>query len=58
MNKLYFMEIKCKKCGKTKTVFEGASKEIKCECGEVLVRPTGGRAELVNAELVKKIQYE
>ena len=52
--KSQFIVVKCKKCGNLQLTFSHASIEVKCRvCGETLLKPTGGKAKLVNAEFVK-----
>lgn len=42
-----FLKIKCKKCKHEQTVFEKPATEVKClECGESLVSPLGGKADI------------
>ncbi|NPA97323.1 MAG: 30S ribosomal protein S27e [Crenarchaeota archaeon] len=49
-----FIRVKCKQCGNEQVIFDHATFPARClVCGTVLVRPTGGKAELVNAEIVK-----
>lgn len=43
-----FLKIKCPKCGNTQIIFSHVSRSVKCVvCGEVLARPTGGKAEIL-----------
>ncbi|NPA38256.1 MAG: 30S ribosomal protein S27e [Candidatus Nanohaloarchaeota archaeon] len=43
-----FLRVKCHKCGNEQNIYEKASIEVKClVCGEILARPTGGKAELL-----------
>ncbi len=48
-----FIKIKCKECGKEKISFSHATREVKCECGNVLLYPMGGKAKLGKAEVVE-----
>ena len=50
--KSHFIKVRCKKCGNEQIIFEKASTIVKClVCGEVLARPTGGRAEILGEVL-------
>jgi len=43
-----FLVVKCPKCGNEQIVFNKASTVVRCNtCGEILVRPTGGKAEVL-----------
>ena len=49
-----FIKVRCLKCRNEQVIFDKAATEIKClNCGEVIARPTGGKVELINAEIVK-----
>jgi small subunit ribosomal protein S27e len=42
-----FLKIKCKKCKNEQIIFEKPASEIRClECGELLVSPRGGKADI------------
>lgn len=41
-----FLRVQCNKCGKEKIIFGDAKMEVKCDCGEVLSKPRGGRANI------------
>lgn len=42
-----FLRVKCLSCESEQIVFSHATHEIKCRtCGEVIARPTGGKAEI------------
>ena len=42
-----FVKVKCPKCNAEQIIFEKATTVVKCiGCGEVLARPTGGKAKL------------
>ena len=47
-----FIKIRCNKCKKEKNTFEKATTTVKCECGEELAIPSGGKAKL-KAKLVE-----
>ena len=47
MPKSKFIKVQCKKCKNEQVVFNKASTVVKClKCGEELVRPIGGEAEI------------
>ncbi|PSQ00831.1 30S ribosomal protein S27e [Halobacteriales archaeon QS_4_70_19] len=51
-----FLRVKCPDCENEQTVFGKASTEVACAvCGHVLVRPTGGLAE-VEAEVLDVVE--
>ena len=51
-----FLRAKCPDCDNEQTVFGKASTEVACAvCGHVLVRPTGGLAE-VEAEVLDVVE--
>jgi small subunit ribosomal protein S27e len=40
-----FLRVKCEKCKNEQVIFERAASVVKClVCGEVLAKPTGGKA--------------
>jgi len=40
-----FLRVKCSKCKNEQVMFEKSASTVKClVCGEVLARPTGGKA--------------
>lgn len=41
-----FLRVQCVKCGKEKVIFGDSKIVVKCDCGEVLSEPTGGRARI------------
>ncbi len=42
-----FLEVECPKCGQKQVVFNKAAMVVKClNCGEILARPTGGKAKV------------
>mmetsp|Transcript_20967 Transcript_20967/g.29004 ORF Transcript_20967/g.29004 Transcript_20967/m.29004 type:complete len:83 (+) Transcript_20967:92-340(+) len=43
----YFLDVKCKQCHNITTLFSHSQTAVECEnCGLVLCKPTGGKAEL------------
>lgn len=43
-----FIKVKCKKCNNEQVIFSRATSEVKClVCGEVLAKPTGGKAKIL-----------
>ena len=45
MLKSKFIKVRCQKCKNEQIIFGNPSTEIKClVCGEILVKPTGGKA--------------
>jgi len=49
-----FIRVKCNVCGNEQTLFDRATFPVRClVCGTVLVAPTGGKAKLINAEIVR-----
>ena len=51
-----FFRVQCDDCENEQTVFGKASTEVACAvCGHVLVRPTGGLAE-VEAEVLDVVE--
>lgn len=44
-----FFHVKCEKCKNEQVVFEKSASIVKClVCGEVLVKPTGGKAVIIS----------
>jgi len=42
-----FLKVRCKKCKNEQVIFNKASTVVKClVCGNVLAKPTGGKAKL------------
>ena len=40
-----FIKVKCEKCKNEQVIFEKPATEVKClVCGEVLAKPSGGKA--------------
>ncbi|MFB6193096.1 MAG: 30S ribosomal protein S27e [Candidatus Nanohaloarchaea archaeon] len=53
-----FVRVKCSECGNEQTTFSRASTEVEClVCGEVLARPTGGKAEFPG-EVTRELSVE
>jgi small subunit ribosomal protein S27e len=53
-----FVRVKCSECGNEQTTFSRASTEVEClVCGEVLAKPTGGKAEFPG-EVVRELAVE
>lgn len=46
MPKSKFLEVECKKCGEKHIVFNKSATAVVCECGEEIVSPTGGHAQI------------
>lgn len=48
-----FIKVKCKKCNNEQTIYNKASTVVKClVCGEILLKPTGGKAKLEGAKVL------
>ncbi|MBT3416961.1 30S ribosomal protein S27e [Candidatus Woesearchaeota archaeon] len=46
-----FIKVRCK-CKNEQIIFEKASSEVKClVCGEILAKPTGGKAKITTSVL-------
>lgn len=44
-----FFHVKCEKCKNEQVLFEKSATMVKClVCGEVLAKPTGGKAVIAN----------
>lgn len=53
-----FLKIRCSECGNEQKVFSHASTEVEClVCGEVVVKPRGGKAE-VTGEVIQELEAE
>lgn len=51
-----FYKVICKSCGAENIVFSHATFSARCKiCGVQLVEPTGGKAKVVNAEIVAEL---
>jgi len=51
-----FIRVKCPDCGNEQVTFTHAAIEVKCHaCGRVLVKPTGGKAQIL-AEVVEVLR--
>ncbi|MEM4295247.1 MAG: 30S ribosomal protein S27e [Candidatus Anstonellales archaeon] len=50
-----FIKLKCKECGNEQVSFSHATKEVLClGCGALLLEPTGGKAHVVNGEILEE----
>ncbi|RME79968.1 MAG: 30S ribosomal protein S27e [Methanobacteriota archaeon] len=50
-----FMKLKCNECGNEQVSFSHATKEVVClGCGALLLEPMGGKANLLNGEIVEE----
>lgn len=48
-----FLEVVCPKCKNEQTIFNKATKPVKClVCGNILAEPTGGMS-IIKAKIVK-----
>uniref|UniRef100_A0A7C2V9V9 Small ribosomal subunit protein eS27 n=1 Tax=Ignisphaera aggregans TaxID=334771 RepID=A0A7C2V9V9_9CREN len=51
-----FLRVRCSVCGNEQVVFDHATFPARClVCGTQLVQPTGGKAKIINAEVVKTL---
>jgi len=51
-----FLMVKCKVCSNQQATFSNPAIEVRCNsCNAVLMKPTGGKGEFVDAELVRKL---
>lgn len=51
-----FYKVICKNCGAENIVFSHASYPARCKvCGSQIVKPTGGKAKIVDAEIVAEL---
>ena len=56
MPKSKFLLVVCTKCKHQQIIFNKPSTVVKClNCGAVLAEPTGGKAKLVNAKVIKEL---
>ncbi len=56
MPKSKFILVKCPDCGNEQVTFDHASMVVRClVCGRELVRPTGGKAEILGIK-VKELE--
>lgn len=52
-----FLKVQCKSCNNEQNIFSYAKTEVKCTvCGAVLAKPTGGKAQLVEAEIKEELE--
>lgn len=48
MPKSRFVRVRCNQCGNEQVIFDHATVEVRClVCGNLLARPTGGKAEIL-----------
>ena len=51
----YFIDIKCKNCGKINHTFTHAQSVIKCKnCSELLATPTGGKISIKDGNHIRR----
>ncbi len=56
MPKSRFYKVVCKNCGAENVVFSHATYRARCKvCGIQIVEPTGGRAKIINAEIIAEL---
>jgi small subunit ribosomal protein S27e len=56
MPKSRFYRVLCKSCGAENIVFSHATYPARCKvCGTQLVKPTGGEAQIINAEIIAEL---
>ncbi len=52
-----FVQVSCRDCGNEQIIFDRASTVIPCNlCGATLAEPAGGKAKLVSAAVVQKLE--
>ncbi|MCS7127859.1 MAG: 30S ribosomal protein S27e [Sulfolobales archaeon] len=52
-----FIKVKCSVCGYENVIFSHASYPAKCVlCGTQIVKPTGGKARIINAEVLSVLE--
>lgn len=50
-----FLAVQCPKCGTEKILFSHTTREVRCEnCGEVLTKPTGGKA-VIYGKIIRRL---
>ncbi len=47
-----FVKVKCPDCGNEQVIFDHASFPVRCLCGRLLAKPTGGKA-IIYGKIVK-----
>ncbi len=53
--KSMFLKVKCPKCGAEQVIYSHSSMKVNCKvCGETIVKPTGGKAEII-AKKIKRL---
>jgi small subunit ribosomal protein S27e len=56
MPKSRFYKVVCKNCGAENIVFSHATYRARCKvCGIQIVEPTGGKAKIINAEIIAEL---
>ncbi|MEM0199241.1 MAG: 30S ribosomal protein S27e [Desulfurococcaceae archaeon] len=56
MPKSRFYKVVCRNCGAENVIFSHATFRARCKvCGIQLVEPTGGKAKIINAEVVAEL---
>jgi len=51
-----FLNVMCKKCKHQQIVFDKPSTEVKClNCGAILLKPKGGKGEIIEAKVIKEL---
>ncbi|MEM4717332.1 MAG: 30S ribosomal protein S27e [Desulfurococcaceae archaeon] len=56
MPKSRFYKVVCRNCGAENIIFSHTTFPTRCKvCGEQLVKPTGGKAKIVNADLIAEL---
>jgi small subunit ribosomal protein S27e len=51
-----FLKVMCKKCKHQQIAFDKPSTEVKClNCGAILLKPKGGKGELIEAKIIKEL---
>lgn len=56
MPKSRFYKVICRNCGAENVIFSHATFRARCKvCGIQLVEPTGGKAKIINAEVVAEL---
>jgi len=51
-----FIRVLCLKCRNEQIIFDKASTIVKClNCGQIIARPTGGKAKLEKVEIIEEV---
>jgi len=49
-----FLRVKCSKCKNEQVIFEKSASAVKClVCGEILAKPTGGKASIASESVTE-----